>query len=64
MKGNGGSMLSLPVRLTESCRVEFFQQEMSYYVEGVLVWFVKHIPMAWDKVRAKLNVNNTVGVLN
>ncbi len=35
----------LPVCLLESCRVEFLQQEMDNYVEGILVWFVKHIPV-------------------
>lgn len=35
--------LFIPVSLTESCRVKFFQQEVGHDVEGILVWFVKHV---------------------
>lgn len=34
----------LPVFLMKTCRVESLQQEMGHYVEGILVWFVEHIP--------------------
>lgn len=57
---------TLPVCLIKSCRVEFLQQEIDYYVEGILVWFVKHIPashnttinltIAGIKLNAKSNV--------
>lgn len=35
----------LPVRFMISCRVEFDQQEMCHYVEGIFVWSIKHVPV-------------------
>lgn len=37
-------LLALPVCLMETCRVEFLQQEMRYYVKGIFVGFVEHVP--------------------
>ena len=36
----------------KSCRAEFDQQEMDYYVGSVFVWFVKHAPVGNNTARS------------
>lgn len=62
--GNSWSCVILPVSFIKSCRVESLQQEMDHYVEGVLVWSVKHVPIGpkitLNIVRIKFNVESNV----
>lgn len=57
---SGCSCLTLPVCLTESHWVKFFQQEVCHNVESVLIWFVKHIPDNIKEVRIELNIKDNL----